>query len=206
MNDSRRTILDRLRARVTPDVELPDLDALAEDAIRYDDPATVFAELVDAVGGSCRAVGDLQVATRVIGELPAVIEAGGLEKVTICSLVPELGLPGVSLDQVPRAHALEHVFLAVVRGEFGVAENGAIWISDRHMRHRALLFLAQHLVVLLPAAELVHNMHEAYRRLSLGQRSFGLFLSGASKTADIEQSLVIGAHGARSLTVLTGPV
>jgi L-lactate dehydrogenase complex protein LldG len=45
-------------------------------------------------------------------------------------------------------------------------------------------------------------MHAAYEELGKVKSSFGLFLSGPSKTADIEQSLVIGAHGARSLTVV----
>ena len=98
-------------------------------------------------------------------------------------------------------HALETINLAVIEADFAVAENGAVWISDRHVPHRVLPFITQYLAVVVPAAALVTNMHEAFNRLSIGDHGWGAFVAGPSKTADIEQSLVIGAHGARGLTV-----
>ena len=98
-------------------------------------------------------------------------------------------------------HALEDVDFFIAPGEFAVAENAAVWVTDQSLRHRVLYFLSQHMALVVPASQLIHNMHEAYRRLSFDRPQFGLFISGPSKTADIEQSLVIGAHGPRSLTV-----
>lgn len=97
-------------------------------------------------------------------------------------------------------HELETIELAVLQAEFGVAENGAIWISDNHLPHRALPFITQNLGFVISKNSLVSNMHEAYEVLT-DTTGWGCFISGPSKTADIEQSLVIGAHGARSLVV-----
>ncbi len=85
-------------------------------------------------------------------------------------------------------------------GELAVAENGAVWFTDRGLRHRVLPWIAQHLALVIPGERLVNDMHEAYERIEVGN-GFGCFISGPSKTADIEQALVIGAHGPRSATV-----
>ena len=101
----------------------------------------------------------------------------------------------------PGVNALQDIDFAILPGQFAVAENGAVWISDDGVKQRAIYFIAQHLALVVSAIDIVSNMHEAYRRLSFDSPLFGAFISGPSKTADIEQSLVIGAHGPRSMTV-----
>jgi L-lactate dehydrogenase complex protein LldG len=96
--------------------------------------------------------------------------------------------------------SLAEVEVLEIDGEFGVAENGAIWLTEEALPHRVAPFICQHLVI--HVKKIVPHMHAAYEELKKPSSSFGLFLAGPSKTADIEQSLVIGAHGARSLTVV----
>lgn len=98
-------------------------------------------------------------------------------------------------------HAFAEVDVFVCEGVVGVAESGAVWVPESRLIHRALPFIAQHLVLLLRRDALVWNLHEAYTQLSVDADGYGVFIAGPSKTADIEQSLVIGAHGPRSLTV-----
>ena len=115
----------------------------------------------------------------------------------------EKEVPGdIDLATLRSPRELDGLELAIVEGEFGVAENAAVWVDAQHLKQRAVLFLAEHLILVVSADEMVHNMSDAYRRLSFPSASFGLFISGPSKTADIEQSLVIGAQGPRSLLVL----
>jgi L-lactate dehydrogenase complex protein LldG len=107
-----------------------------------------------------------------------------------------------NMDIPGDAHQLADLDVAIISGQFGVAENAAIWLEERDMGLRALPFITEHLVIVLEKDQLVSNMHEAYERIGKGASGFGLFIAGPSKTADIEQSLVIGAHGAKSLRVV----
>ncbi|MDV7139172.1 LUD domain-containing protein [Maribacter sp. TH_r10] len=108
----------------------------------------------------------------------------------------------VSISEKTQPKDLEDVDLAILRGTFGVAENGAIWISEEQLYIRALPFITNDLLIILGKKDICQNLHKAYELISKRKRTFGLFISGPSKTADIEQCLVIGAQGALSLTVL----
>ena len=100
------------------------------------------------------------------------------------------------------AHPLAGLDVLVCPGELGVAENGAVWLGESGMGPRAAPFLTQHLVLVLDRSVIVPDMHAAYDSLDVAREGYGVFVAGPSKTADIEQALVIGAHGPRSLTVL----
>jgi len=108
-------------------------------------------------------------------------------------------------SELPESFA--DVDVAVARGHFGVAENGAVWCDGEGLPHRATYFLCQHLVLVVAAATLVDTLHDAYRQLGeqpelCRERAWSGFIAGPSKTADIEQALVVGAHGPRSLLVV----
>lgn len=135
-----------------------------------------------------------------IGQGQSFIEDNFIEGIKTVSLVE--GITGnVDIHGISDPHDLADVELAVVRGTVGVAENAAIWVSEKDLVHRVLPFITQHLIIVLDIDQFVDNMHDAYRKIDFQDDGFGVFIAGPSKTADIEQSLVIGAHGARSLTV-----
>lgn len=169
---------------------------MLESWVEYANPTEKFLELLAAVGGRGHCVDDLSAAREIIRQNKTLASAA-----RIASAVPELEPGNVDLEQIDDPHELADVGLAIVPGVFAVAENGAVWLDASMWRHRVLPFLAQHTCLVVPAGEICNNMHEAYGRLDFAASGFGLFMSGPSKTADIEQSLVIGAHGARSLTV-----
>jgi L-lactate dehydrogenase complex protein LldG len=98
-------------------------------------------------------------------------------------------------------HSFEDVDVAIIRAQFGVAENGAVWVTEEDMQIRVLPFICQHLVIIMREDQIVGTMHEAYDKIGSADYGFGVFIAGPSKTADIEQSLVLGAHGPLSAHV-----
>jgi L-lactate dehydrogenase complex protein LldG len=119
----------------------------------------------------------------------------------ICSAAPEV--PGTRrIQDVRDPHELNDVDVGVVRSLLGVAEAGAVWLTQRELFVNALAVLSQHLVVLLDPAAIVDTMHDAYGQIDLTASPYGVFLAGPSATGDIEGVIIHGAQGARSLTVL----
>lgn len=187
---SRDVILEALRRNRPPPEPLPEVE-------RFDRPdgdlAARFAEMVREIGGQAEEVAPEDVA--------AAVAARYGEARTVASAAPDRVAGTVPLAGISDPHELHTVDLLVCEGTLGVAENGAVWLAESQMEHRAAPFLAQHLALVLERHRIVWNMHEAYARLRVDAEGFGAFIAGPSKTADIEQSLVIGAHGPRSLTV-----
>ena len=190
---SRDDILNAMRRNAPPVTPLPQIP----DGIHYPDPVGHFERIFTGVGGRCIRVHDEAALPEEFRRLEVAAKAQ-----IIASRVDAIASRGVDPHSLNDPHELADVDVAVLPAEFGVAENGAVWIPGSALApQRAIFVIAQHLVLVLSASQIVSNMHHAYERVRIERPGFGLFLSGPSKTADIEQSLVIGAHGARSCTL-----
>jgi L-lactate dehydrogenase complex protein LldG len=153
-----------------------------------------FRKQLEAMGGRSFDVADAAAARAKVAELfPAAR--------VVCSAVPEV--PGTRrIEDVRDPHELNDVDVGVVRSPLGVAEAGAVWLTQKELVINALGVLSQHLVVLLDPEAVVETMHDAYGRLDLTASPYGLFMAGPSATGDIEGVIIHGAQGARTLTVL----
>jgi L-lactate dehydrogenase complex protein LldG len=193
---TRDSILSRIRQHEPPTTSLPEH---LKNGITFADPRGQFISVLESVGGRATVASDLVDAASFIRTLPIVSEAK-----SVVSLVRGIDLGNLKIESIAEPHDLVGVDVAIASGKFAVAENAAIWVTEGNLRHRAIYFICQHLVLVLPADAIVSNMHQAYERLgnAFEQPGFSGFISGPSKTADIEQSLVIGAQGPRSLTVV----
>ena len=181
--NSKQTILDSLRRTRVEAVPLPNLDG---PWTVYENPRQQFIDVLSAVGGQAFVVRGLEEVNSQLLQIPAFRDAR-----KVCSRVAGIANANVDLDAPEDPHELEDVDFFVAPGEFAVAENAAVWVTDDSTKHRVLYFLAQHMALVVPADQMVSNLYEAYGRLKFDRPQFGLFLSGPSKTADIEQSLVI---------------
>jgi L-lactate dehydrogenase complex protein LldG len=122
-------------------------------------------------------------------------------KIVCCSTVPEIaGNRDIAGVATPRD--LADVDFAIVQASFAVAETGSVLLSDADLGVNGVAYLAQHLIVFLDPADIVVNLHHAYRRPEFRERHYASFHTGPSATADIEGVLIHGAQGVRSLSVL----
>ena len=194
---SKEDILKKYRSNVRQKFDMPDLSDIK--AVTYADPLAQFISMTKSVGGNAIEVERGQNVNVLIRELfPEAKE--------IASNLPEITCATRNPDTVSEAADLNGTDVGIVRGSFGVAENACVWIPQQ-MKEKAVCFISENLVILLPKSQIVNNMHEAYARLSTEANSFahygyGTFISGPSKTADIAQVLVMGAQAARTATVL----
>jgi L-lactate dehydrogenase complex protein LldG len=161
-------------------------------------PVPYFARQLTAMGGRSFVVADSAAAQAKLSELFP-------DARTICSAVKEIsGTRQIEKGDDP--HGLADVDVAVLRSPLGVAEAGAIWLSDADLVVPSLGVLAQHLVVLLDPEDIVPTLHEAYSgRIDLAENAYGVFMAGPSATGDIEGVIIHGAQGPRSMTVLLLP-
>jgi L-lactate dehydrogenase complex protein LldG len=119
----------------------------------------------------------------------------------VCSATAEVA-GDRPIGGVSTAAVLDDVDVGVVRARFGVAETGSVWLSEAELGINALAFLSQHLVVLLDPADIVADVHDAYRDPGFFEASYAVLMTGPSATADIEGVLIRGAQGIRSMTVV----
>ncbi len=194
MSTSRNDILEKIRANKPNRADKPLPDYIHFDSI-FDDATAKFTEILRGIGGE---VVDVQNFDNLKKDYQNRFQTF---KNVVCR-VEKLDLGVADIGFVNNGHDFADVEVAILRGQFGVAENGSIWLTDAEIgQHRVLPFITQHLVLVLNKKNIYKNLHEAYKTLTINESGFGVFIAGPSKTADIEQSLVIGAHGARSLVV-----
>lgn len=188
---SREKILAAVKNNQPALQQLPVLEQL--NAIQYEDNFLQFKTVLTTIGGKVAEINNTNEIIEYVKNNFSVHQ----NYVTTLSLLSGIKM----LDETLDPHFLENIEVAVIAAAFGVAENGAIWVTDDEMKIRALPFICQHLAVVLHKKDLVSNMQQAYSLIGKSDYGFGVFIAGPSKTADIEQSLVLGAHGPKTMTV-----
>jgi len=159
-------------------------------------PSESFKSVLEDVGGKCFFIKSYaELKDRLV-----TVDSYKSAK-NICSCLKELDKGSVDINSIEKGHDLSNVDLAIVRGEFGVGENAAVWVNADSLKYRSVLFLSENIILIIDSGKIVPDMENAYELIDFKKLKSGYFISGPSKTADIEQCLVIGAHGAKSLIV-----
>lgn len=188
----KEDLLAKIRANIHKTYDMPSFDEMK--GVQYADPLKQFVEMSKTVGGKVVEMG-------ANDNINDVIRKCYPDAKVIASNLPEVTIANRNPDTVAEANELNGTDVGVVRGVFGVAENGCIWVPQT-MKEKAVCFISEYLVILLDRKQIVNNMHEAYNRVEFNSYGYGCFISGPSKTADIAQALVMGAQAARGVTVV----
>lgn len=191
---SKNRIIAALKANQPDLLPLPSLAAPLTESLSEADTIEKFKTTIVTIGSRVFDVDNFD-------QIREIIEQQFIPPARIVSPFEELNdIAETSIADV-NPHLLEDIELAVLKAQLGVAENGALWVPEANMMQRVVPFICQHLALVVNRKDILSNMHQAYDILGNSNTGFGAFIAGPSKTADIEQSLVLGAHGPRSLTV-----
>jgi L-lactate dehydrogenase complex protein LldG len=186
---SREQFLQRFTDIAVKDTALPSFEFAAIDAPLK----TVFSELLVKVGGQLGTGNN-------ISQLQQFAEQKMAEGYQVLSLVE--GITGNrDPKQITDPHQLADIDYTIAPATIAVAENGSVWLDSEKLVTRNSVFICQHLIAVCPVNNIVGTLNEGMRKVDKISANWGCFISGPSKTADIEQALVIGAHGAMSMTV-----
>jgi len=189
---SRETILNNIKKNVpSSTIDLPETNIVH---VKYENKNEKFTSTLASVGGNAVWLED--------ESIDEFVKKHYADQEIIASVYEGSTCSTKDANKPNTPHPLENVDLAIIKAEFAVAENGSVWVKNPDNRHRALYFLATQLLIIVNKENIVDTMHEAYERIEFDKSGYGTFISGPSKTADIEQALVIGAHGPTSACVL----
>lgn len=191
MNSTKEKILNSLRANVRETYDKPDLSFAK---LEYPDPVEAFTKTATTAAGA------KVIQMKDGDDINDLIRQAYPEAKTIASNVPGVKADR-NPDEVARPQDLDGTDVSVVQGTVGCAENACIWIPQT-MKQRAVCFIPEYLVIIVDRKNIVNNMHEAYARIEMPEMGFGAFISGPSKTADIEQALVYGAQSCCGVTII----
>jgi L-lactate dehydrogenase complex protein LldG len=196
---SREKILAAVKKNEFSQAQLPDLEVLNALTANSGDLVQQYIAIGSAGGSFVYEVADIEAVKSILQKefKPGVKIISGIKE------LDEYTYAGAVAGEL--AHSFADVELTIFQSDLGVAENGALWLTESQMNVRVLPFISQHLAVVISRKALVPTMAQAYAQIGNADYGYGAFISGPSKTADIEQSLVIGAHGPRSLSVFILP-
>lgn len=191
-NESKGAIIANLRRNTKETYPKP---SLTFSHTHYEDKVQTFIDTCNNTGGRAERLQEGETIDEAIRRLYP-------EAQSIASNLPEVDCATFNPDEAEAPSQLNGTDLVVCRGIFGVCENGAVYY-EQAFKHRAIYFISEAMLMIVDHEDLVDTMHEAYARMPMEhQGEFRGFIAGPSKTADIEQALVKGAHGPKECIML----
>lgn len=166
-----------------------------------------FRERLTAVGGKCSAVANEQEAAAVLAAIVAEKNPGRVARSNsprVERLITALAAE-VEILASPEKQDLFTCEMGITEAQWAIAESGTLVLESDQERHRLVSLVPPIHVAILDAdrirrtmAEVLHSVHHADTGLSRAVT----FITGTSRTSDIELTLAIGVHGPAELHVI----
>lgn len=188
---SKASILERIRNNKPDLISLPDLSV-------FDHNVSKELLIADFIKTS---TGNMSTVVNIIGSkipLKTYIEGFISENYPTATSVYD----ALHQDNTRAVDFSQNIDLFIAEAKIGVAENACLWLDDSILKQRIAAFASQHTLLIINHQNIVPTMHQAYETIQINENGYGVFIAGPSKTADIEQSLVVGAQGAVSNTII----
>lgn len=226
----RKEVLDRVEA-ATSHIVPSSLPTATPSFPKYANPIERFLRALEAAGGRwfaglekagvAAAFENILAETgydRLFWDDPSILEVAGLGgegsglpqgDSAARGLLQSRHPPGkfltpIAVESVPRtSDRLSNLTITVSRGAWGIAETGTVVEESGPAAGRVLAAFAPVHVALLSAQRIVANSAELFQNLKPGESGSSLTLvTGPSRTADIEQTLIVGVHGPKRFYVI----
>jgi L-lactate dehydrogenase complex protein LldG len=177
----------------TPTAPVLPLDTLVEN----------FRSNLSFVGADCRLVSSRREAE---AEVTAVIEAHSASRIAISDspLVAELmrDVAGAEILRNAPASELFDCDLGITSAQWGIAETGTLVLESERESHRLTSLVPPVHLCILEAVNIRQTLGEILETISKDLNRTVTFITGASRTSDIELTLAIGVHGPKELHVI----
>ena len=143
-----------------------------------------FKESVESVAGHCIVTTDV---TDVLKQILADLKA---ERVA-------------TSDDPPNAHEIFGFDVGISNAQLAIAETGTLVLDSACERHRLVSLVPPVHIAIVNASAIVETLGDALTLLQQKEISPAItFITGPSRTADIELTLAIGVHGPQQLYVI----
>jgi len=200
-NDARESILNSIRTHLAASVPFDEQQSVVAPVDPVDsksDPIDLFKTSVESVAGQC------VVTTDVADALSTIITDLGSKRIAISDQVHVPDLEVEEMAVAPDAHDIFRFDVGISSAQAAIAETGTLVLDSAFERHRLLSLVPPVHIAIVSASKICETLGEALTLVHRGGEISPVvtFITGPSRTADIELTLAIGVHGPQELYVI----
>lgn len=169
-----------------------------------------FATRLSAAGGHALVAGSADDVVGVVNEIPGVNVSGAAwisepVEAEFPHILARIRKRGIAASVPESPDAVRDAPLGISVARLAIAETGSVLLHENDLASRSVSLMTRHLIVLCPMTSLVASLDDAspvLREIATTGASYATFVTGPSRTADIERELAVGVQGPGTVHVI----